>query len=141
MNDDDRVSAFTEQISTLKVGGAKAETERLLFGLGVAALVVGVALAVFGGIKAAGADDPVDQTSFVAAGSLLGLTFVVAGMALFLRYSLARFLRFWVVRLVHEHRTETDRLIRAIETLAGSRAGGVAPAAGDAEAVDENSTP
>ena len=112
----DRISQFTEEIGELKVAGAKAQNERWLFLLGAVALVVGVALAVYGGIQAAGTPDRADQTAFIASGSLLGLAAIVAGAALFVRYSLARFFRYWLVRLVHEQRTETDRLIKAIES-------------------------
>jgi len=35
------------------------------------------------------------------------------------RYSLARFLRFWLVRLVHEHRSETDRVVEALKQIEG----------------------
>ena len=54
----------------------------------------------------------------IHAGALLlgfGLAIVVAGAALFVRYSMSKFLRFWLVRLVHEQRAETDRLIAAIQ--------------------------
>jgi hypothetical protein len=43
---------------------------------------------------------------------------LIAGAALFIRYSVGRLLRFWLVRIVHEQRTETDRLIAAMEKLA-----------------------
>jgi hypothetical protein len=45
------------------------------------------------------------------------LALVIAGAALFVRYSIARFMRFWLVRLVHEHRTETDRTIEALKRI------------------------
>jgi hypothetical protein len=48
---------------------------------------------------------------------LIGLALVIAGAALFVRYSIARFMRFWLVRLVHEHRSETDRLIAALKDI------------------------
>ena len=48
---------------------------------------------------------------------MLGLALVVVGTALFVRYSMTRFMRYWLVRLVHEQRSETDRLIAAIERL------------------------
>lgn len=114
---EDRLNAFSEEIGELKVRGASADRERLLFILGCAAIVVGVVLAVVGGFQASGTANPADQWAYIATGSLLGLALVVAGTALFVRYSFARFMRYWLVRLVHEHRTETDRLIAAIEHL------------------------
>ena len=112
---EDRIKAFSDEIEGLKVSGAKADQERWLFLAGCAALIVGVGLAVYGGIQASGTTNQADQWAYVATGSLLGLALIVAGAALFVRYSFARFLRYWLVRLVHEQRTETDRLIAAIE--------------------------
>ena len=37
----------------------------------------------------------------------------VLGAAMFLRYSLAGFLRFWMARLVYEQRAQTDRIVGA----------------------------
>ena len=42
------------------------------------------------------------------------LTLVVAGAALFLRYSLAAFLRMWLLRQLYEGQANTDRLIETI---------------------------
>jgi hypothetical protein len=119
--DNERMTAFTEEISELKLRGASADRERALFVLGCAALVGGVALAVYGGFQASGTTNPSDQWAYLATGSLLGIALIGAGTALFVRYSLARFLRYWLVRLVHEQRSETDRLIRAIESLNNER--------------------
>ena len=83
--------------------------------LGSLLLVAGVVLAVVGGARAAGTTNAADQWAAVATGSLLGLALVMAGVALFVRYSMGRLLRFWLVRLIHEHRSETDRLIEAIK--------------------------
>ena len=35
----------------------------------------------------------------------------VVGAALFLRYSIAGFLRFWLARLIYEQKAQTDRLL------------------------------
>ena len=44
-----------------------------------------------------------------------GLT--VVGAALFLRYSLGRYLRFWLLRLIYEEHTTADRQVDALERL------------------------
>jgi protein-S-isoprenylcysteine O-methyltransferase Ste14 len=85
--------------------------------IGTVALVAGVALAVVGGFQASGTTEVGDQLAFLATGTLIGLALVIAGAALFVRYSIARFMRFWLVRLVHEHRTETDRTIEALKRI------------------------
>ena len=74
-------------------------------------MVVGIVLAVFGGIQVAGTTNAADQMAAIATGGLLGLVLAIVGAALFLRYSIGRFLRFWAIRLIHEHRSETDRVI------------------------------
>lgn len=121
---EDRIQTFTEEIAEMKLRGARADRERLLLVLGAVALLGGVGLAIFGGFQASGTSDTGDQVAFLATGTLIGLALVIAGTALFVRYSMARFLRFWLVRLVHEHRTETDRLVeqlKSIEKTLGSR--------------------
>ena len=114
---DDRIQSFTEEISAMKLRGARADRERWLLILGVVALVAGVALSIFGGFQASGTSVAADQIAYLATGTLIGLALVVAGTALFVRYSIARFMRFWLVRLVHENRAETDRIVRALADI------------------------
>lgn len=114
---EDRMQTFTEEIAAMKLRGARADRERWLLVLGGIALVAGVALAIFGGFQASGTSIMADQVAFLATGTLIGLALVIAGTALFVRYSLARFFRFWLVRLVHEHRTETDRVVQALADI------------------------
>ncbi|MFM1752335.1 MAG: hypothetical protein RL119_1297 [Actinomycetota bacterium] len=120
---EDRIQTFTEEISAMKLRGGRSDRERMLLILGVIGLVAGVGLAVFGGFQASGTSNTTDQVAFLATGTLIGLALVIASTAVFIRYSLARFFRFWLIRLVHEHRTETDRVIgqlKAIERKLGS---------------------
>ena len=114
---EDRIQTFTEEIGELKLRGARADREHCLLVLGVVGLVAGVGMAIFGGFQASGSAILEDQVAFLATGTLIGLALVIAGTALFVRYSLARFMRFWLVRLVHEHRSETDRLISALKDI------------------------
>lgn len=114
---EDRIESFTEEIGNLKLRGANADRERSLFVVGWISLVAGVIIAVFGGVQASGTTNAADQWAAIATGSLIGLALVIFGAALFVRYSMGRFMRFWLVRLVHEQRSETDRLIEAIKEL------------------------
>ena len=36
----------------------------------------------------------------MATGSFIGIAMIIAGAAFFVRYSMARYLRFWLIRLV-----------------------------------------
>jgi hypothetical protein len=114
---EERIKTFASEVSELRVNGARGDRERVLLGAGVTLLGAGVALAVVGGLRASSANGLGNQIALLATGSFIGFALVVAGAALFVRYSIARFLRYWLVRLVHEHRTETDRIVHAIESL------------------------
>lgn len=114
---DERVQNFTQEIGEMRLRGARADRERLLLVVGSLLLVAGLALAVVGGFQASGTQVLGDQVAFLATGTLLGLALVIVGTALFVRYSIARFMRFWLVRLVHEHRSETDRVVDALKAV------------------------
>ena len=81
--------------------------------------VIGLAMAIIGGIQVTNTLNPANQRAFMATGSFLGIALLIAGAALFVRYSLARYLRFWLIRLVHESRANTDRVVDAIERASG----------------------
>ncbi|MCB1256609.1 MAG: hypothetical protein KDB26_05850 [Microthrixaceae bacterium] len=122
MNDNDkRIEEFRSEIETLKLKGGSAEGENRLLTLGIVLCVAGVLSAIGGAIRIASfGGSPGDQRAIMAQGSLLGIALVIAGAALFVRFSLARYMRFWLIRLTYESRANTDRIVEAIE-----RAGGV----------------
>lgn len=124
MNDQpDRVAGFQSEIEAMKVKAGGGKNEGRLLILGVVLAVAGLALAVYGGIMVQNGVDGVpnefDQRAFMATGSFIGLALIIAGAALFLRYSLARYLRFWLIRLVHESHANTDRIVDAIDRASG----------------------
>lgn len=114
---DERINEFTEEVAELHLRAGRGDRERLLLAAGSLALIAGVVLVVAGGIQASGSAVAADQWAAIATGSYIGLALLIAGAALFIRYSVGRLLRFWLVRLVHEQRSDTDRLIAAIEKL------------------------
>jgi hypothetical protein len=115
-----RVAQFREEIDSLKLKGGSAEGEKRLLALGVILMVVGLALAVFGAVEVGlMGDSPADQRAYMAQGSFLGIALTIAGGALFVRYSLARYLRFWLIRSAYEDRANADRIVEAIERAAG----------------------
>lgn len=117
----DRVEAFESEIRSLKLRAGSAEGEKWLLLIGIAMGVAGVALAVLGGVQTAADSNEFNQRAAMATGSFIGIALLIGGAALFIRYSLARYLRFWLVRLVHESRANTDRIVEAIER--GPRSG------------------
>jgi hypothetical protein len=57
-------------------------------------------------------DDRDIQSLIILAVAMLALA--VAGAAVFVRYSLARFLRFWLLRQLYEGQAHMDRLVGAL---------------------------
>ncbi|MEZ5380365.1 MAG: hypothetical protein R2754_01075 [Microthrixaceae bacterium] len=110
-----RAEEFTAEISQLKLGGSSAQNEARALQLGIVGLVVPVVLAVVGILMVMSTSDAADQRAFASQTFWLGNIIVVVGAALFLRYSLGRYLRFWMIRLIHEQRAQTDRVVDAIE--------------------------
>lgn len=47
--------------------------------------------------------------------ALLGIVLALGSVALFVRYSLSRWFRYWLIRLIHEDRQQTDRIVEATE--------------------------
>lgn len=121
MNDNEaRIEQFRSEIDGLKLRGSSGEGERRLLVIGVVLVVVGIGLAVLGAVQVgASGGSPADQRAYLAQGSLMGMALVIAGAAVFVRYSLARYLRFWLVRMTYESRANTDRVVEAIERAAG----------------------
>jgi hypothetical protein len=127
-----RIDQFRDEMDRMKLKGASAGSERWMLVIGALLAVAGIVLGILGAVNTINAgDSPTDQRAFIASGSLLGIVLVIAGAALFVRFSLGRFLRFWLVRLVYEGRADTDRIVDAIERASGLEstvASGGAPA-------------
>lgn len=115
----ERIAEFQKEIGELKTKASSGENESKLLALGVLLGVVGVVLAVYGGIMVQSDANEYNQRAYAATGSFIGIALVIAGAALFIRYSLARYLRFWMIRLVHEERANTDRIVEAIRVASG----------------------
>lgn len=110
----DRVAEFTAEIQSMKLRGSSAESERWLLVAGIVGIVVGLGLTIIGGVQVMNNTAPADQRAYLATGTFLGIALIIAGAALFVRYSLARYLRFWLIRMVWESRANTDRVVAAI---------------------------
>lgn len=115
-----RIDQFRTEIGELKLRGSSSDGEKRLLILGVVLTVVGIGLAILGAVQVGNSGgSPADQRAFMAQGSFMGLALIIAGAALFVRFSLARYLRFWLIRMTYESRANTDRVVDAIERAAG----------------------
>lgn len=104
-------------VADLHVPEPKADTEALLLRLGLALPVLGVVLILVAWWNAAGTRYVADQMPMLISGGLFGLALIIVGLGLFLRFSLARVLRFWLARLVAEQQAQTDRIVDALAAV------------------------
>jgi hypothetical protein len=110
----DRAEQFKAEIAEMRLKTGRARMENLLQVLGVVLMVAGVAIA----LGAYGASlnvtatpgtnvDVLDSNSYTPL-AIAGLAISVTGGFVFLRYSLAKFLRFWLLRQSYEQRAAID---------------------------------
>lgn len=112
-----RIDQFKEEIAGLGLRAPGDATERPWF-VGGVALVVAAAVVIFGGWwGASGTGNPGDQLPYLISGGALGVALATLGGALIVRSTMARYLRFWFIRMVYEERIQTDRTVEAIARL------------------------
>jgi hypothetical protein len=123
----DRIERLKSDAAELNVSKGAAR-DGLWQTVGALAMVAGVVLAFVAYQLSLGKDDPRDIDSLqILAVSMLALA--VAGAAVFIRYSLARFLRFWLLRQLYEGQAHIDQVVAAL----GERDGGASGAHVDRE--------
>jgi hypothetical protein len=110
----DRAEQFKTEIAEMRLKTGRARIENLLQLLGVILMVAGIAIAL--GAYSASLNvtatpgtnvDVLDSNSYAPL-AIAGLAISVTGGFLFLRYSLAKFLRFWLLRQSYEQRAAID---------------------------------
>jgi hypothetical protein len=108
----ERIERLRSDAAALKVGRG-AGRDGVWQAVGAIAMVVGVAVSFVAYQLSLAKDDPRDiQSLQILAVSMLALA--VAGGAVFLRYSLARFLRFWLLRQLYEGQAHIDQVVAAL---------------------------
>jgi len=109
----DRIEQFKADIAELKIVDPSSPRDQLATRLGLAAMVVGVVLPIVAYVMSNGTTNPLGQRDAIIL-ALLGVSLVVAGGALYLKGALSSFLRFWLVRDLHERRAQTDRVVAGL---------------------------
>jgi hypothetical protein len=97
-------------LAELKIPDPAARRPRLWLRLGVVLMVLGLALGVAAYVMSHGTTDALVQRDAITIG-LGAVTVSVVGSALFVRYSLTSFLRFWMARQSHDLSLLADRLL------------------------------
>ncbi len=119
-----RIDQFKTEIAELDVKTPADGNERWYLLAGIISMAVGMVLILGGYIGASGTALVAEQIPYLLSGGALGIGFVIIGGALFVRFSLSRYLRFWLIREIYEERAQTDRLVEslgAIEALLADR--------------------
>ncbi len=120
LDNPDRVEQFKTEIAEMKLPDPASGRDRLLLRGGALAMLAGIVVTIVAYTMSHGTTNLLTQNDAQIVG-MIGIAVTVAGAALFLRYSLAGFLRFWLARLSWEQAAQTDRLIEALGTRDGSR--------------------
>jgi VIT1/CCC1 family predicted Fe2+/Mn2+ transporter len=114
----DRIEQFKAEISELRIKDPSAPRDPMLARAGAIAMAVGVVLPIVAYFLSHGTDNALQQRDALVI-AVLGASLTVAGGALYLKASIANFLRFWLLRDLHERRAQTDRLLAGREDPAG----------------------
>jgi hypothetical protein len=114
-----RLKEFQAEVERLRIRGSSPSAEQRLLLAGSAMMPAGLVLVLVGWWGASGSGDLADQMPYLISGGVLGLAVTFTGAALFLRYSLGRYLRYWLLRLIYEERISTDRSVEALHQIAG----------------------
>jgi hypothetical protein len=108
-----RLSEFQEEVAKLKVTGGGANPERLAERWGIGLVILGFVIAILSWWSAMDADNFADiHRSAIAA--LIGIGLAIVGIVLWIRNSMTRYLRYWIIRLVYEQREQTDQIVDAV---------------------------
>lgn len=114
---DDRAEQFRQEIAGMHIRTPQAETERWMLIGGVAGMAVGLIMVVASWYGASGTTVIVDSLSYLLS-ALIGMGLVFVGAALFVRYSLTRYMRYWLLRIIYEEQASADVQVAAVENLA-----------------------
>ena len=108
-----RIDQFKSEVSDLHLKTGSAGRDRGLMILGLVLMIAAVLVTFFSYVASRNYGDPLDiQTQIVLALCMAAVGLL--GAALFLRYSIAHFLRMWLLRQLYEGQANTDRIVDAV---------------------------
>jgi hypothetical protein len=116
-NEPSAADRLEQGVEDLHVPEPSADAEGLLLKIGLVLPVIGVILILVAYWNASGSKYVADQVPMLISGGILGIGLAIIGVGLFIRFSLARLLRFWLARMVVEQQTQTDRVVEALSRI------------------------
>ncbi len=109
-----RLAQFEDEVGKLKVTGGGANPERLGSQWGIGLTILGFVIAIISWWSALDAKDSAITALRAEIFAIIGIGISLVGIVIWVRNSLTRYLRYWIIRLVYEQREQTDQLIRAL---------------------------
>jgi hypothetical protein len=109
-SDETRADRFVREVTRLKIPDPAAGRATLWLRLGIGLMALGGVLGVSAYVMSHGTSDALVQRDAIVL-ALGGVASCVVGSALFLRYSLTGFLRFWMARQSFDLGQLADRLV------------------------------
>jgi hypothetical protein len=109
----ERLAQFQDEVAKLKVTGGGANPERLGAQWGIGLTIVGFVVAIVAYWSALDSKNTNTQlrSQIIA---IIGIGLALVGIVIWVRNSMTRYLRYWIIRLVYEQREQTDALIKAL---------------------------
>jgi hypothetical protein len=96
-----RVQEFKAEMASMRLPEPAPGRDRKLLVLSIMLMAGGVVIGLLGYAPWRSSVEQSDQLDGIVI-AIIGLTVSVVGAALFVRYSMAQFLRFWLARLIYE---------------------------------------
>jgi hypothetical protein len=109
-----RLAQFEDEVAKLKVTGGGANPERLGSQWGIGLTIFGFVVAIISWWSALDAKDSAITALRAEIFALIGIGISLVGIIIWVRNSLTRYLRYWIIRLVYEQREQTEQLIQAL---------------------------
>jgi hypothetical protein len=106
----DRVEQFKAEIADMHLKDPSAGRDAQLLKGGALLMLAGIVITIVAYFMSHGTSSALSQNDAQTIG-MIGVAVSVVGAAVFLRYSLAQFLRFWLARLIYEQQAQTDRVL------------------------------
>ena len=110
----ERVEKFKTDAAELNLKAGNPNREGLFQTIGLLAAAVGIVIAFVAFSASQGMDDGRDiQSQTILA--IAGLALTIGGGIVFLRYSLGKFLRLWLLRQMYEGQAHVDQIVESVK--------------------------
>ncbi len=106
----DRIEQFKADIADLRIADPSTSRDQRAVTIGLGMMALGLVLPVVAYAMSHGTTNPLGQRDAIVL-ALVGVASAVVGGFVYLKGALAGFLRFWLVRELHERRAQTDRIV------------------------------